>query len=331
MKHHFGDFLDRDGDYWTIIPNRERYVYSIGDVEPKSPDVTIVTIGADDENWERIFTLPNLEELTLHEPTNAQLESIAKLRGVRRLRITHARPKNVSFLSEMIGVEELVMEYVSGFSDLTPLQKMPKLRSLHLENLRRVSNFDGLSGIASLRFLSIYGTLDWKQPIDNFTFLRGLRDLEVLSMFQVFTKAPFPALLPAAHLRNLKKLKLHRSYLDVQEYALLEVALPEAEGTAWGPYTTEADSTSEVPADDFRSSLPEVIIRAKHPEIRFRFDGKRLIDDPNSLWFVFTGKGVRRVKCGISTSESRCNEYSIRYEEMKAIARELVAKAREEL
>ncbi len=28
MKHHFGDFLDRTDDYWTIVPNRERYAYS---------------------------------------------------------------------------------------------------------------------------------------------------------------------------------------------------------------------------------------------------------------------------------------------------------------
>lgn len=32
MKHHFGDFLDRTGDYWTTIPNRERFAF-IADFE----------------------------------------------------------------------------------------------------------------------------------------------------------------------------------------------------------------------------------------------------------------------------------------------------------
>ncbi len=79
MKHHFGDLLDRDGDYWTIVPNRERYAFSVGDVPPYSPEVTIVTIGKGDENWETVFTLPNLKELTLHEPTREQLQAIGEL------------------------------------------------------------------------------------------------------------------------------------------------------------------------------------------------------------------------------------------------------------
>jgi hypothetical protein len=29
MRRHFGDFLDRDGGYWTTIPNRDRYAYRI--------------------------------------------------------------------------------------------------------------------------------------------------------------------------------------------------------------------------------------------------------------------------------------------------------------
>ena len=32
MKHHFADLLDRNGEYWTILPNADRYAYSIGDV-----------------------------------------------------------------------------------------------------------------------------------------------------------------------------------------------------------------------------------------------------------------------------------------------------------
>jgi hypothetical protein len=158
MRHHFGDFLDRDGGYWTTIPNRERYAYRIGDVPSGSKEVTIVTIGKEDENWLRALTLPNLEELTLHDPTPEQLEAISNLRSLKRLRVTHARPRSIEFIVPMIGVEELVLEYVSGFDDLAPLRGLKRLRALHMENLRRVSDFSGLSGIKSLRYLSIYGT-----------------------------------------------------------------------------------------------------------------------------------------------------------------------------
>jgi len=109
MKHHFGDFLDRDGDYWTVIPNRERYAYSIGEIPPGSKEITIITIGKDDGNWKRIFTLPNVVELTLHEPSKEQLDDISQLVNIKRLRITHARPKNIEFIATLVNVEELVL------------------------------------------------------------------------------------------------------------------------------------------------------------------------------------------------------------------------------
>jgi hypothetical protein len=51
MRHHFGDLLDRDGGYWTILPNKDRCAYRIGDVPVDSKEVAIVTIGKTDKNW----------------------------------------------------------------------------------------------------------------------------------------------------------------------------------------------------------------------------------------------------------------------------------------
>ena len=79
-------------------------------------------------------------------------------------------------------MRELVLEYVSGFYDLSPLKELKSLKSAHFENLRRVSDFSGLSGIASLRYLGINGTLDWDQPIKDFEFLRDLGALEALKL-----------------------------------------------------------------------------------------------------------------------------------------------------
>ncbi len=197
MKHHFGDLLDREGDYWSVVPNRERYAFYINEVPPGSQEITITTIGKVDDDWERIFTFPNIEEVTLHDPNKEQLSRISELTQIQRLRITHARPKNIEFLTSLVNVEELILEYVSGFSDLSPIRCLTKLKSLHIENLRRVTDFSGLSGIESLRYLSINGTLDWKQPISDFAFLSRLPNLEVLSFFQVINKTEYPAFLPA--------------------------------------------------------------------------------------------------------------------------------------
>ncbi|KIQ36319.1 hypothetical protein RT97_02240 [Variovorax paradoxus] len=328
MRHHFGDFLDRDGSYWTIVPNRERYAHRIDDVPEGSADITITTIGKEDENWARALSFPNLVELTLHEPTAEQLTAIGAMPSIKRLRITHARPQTLDFIRTMRGVEELVLEYVSGFSDLSPLGELPNLRALHMENLRRVSSFGGLAGAASLRYLAIYGTTDWEQPIEDFEFLRGLSQLEVFALWQAKCRAPYPAMRPAIHLRQLKKLRIHRSYLATDEFALLEEALGGVEGTAWGPFETVARSQIPLPADDARARLSDDVIRASHPEVSLHYNGQRFIDDPTSRWFEFTGRAAGRVKCSSASAEAKCLEKSQLYEGMRQRARALVEQER---
>jgi hypothetical protein len=288
MKHHFGDMLDREGGYWTVVPNVERYAHGIGEVPAGRADVTIATIGSKDESWRNVFTFPALEELTLHEPSQEQLAALAELPNLKRLRITHARPKNIEFLRGLTNVEELVLEYVSGFSDLTPLRSLTRLRALHLENLRAVRNFGGLSGITSLKYLHVDGTLDWKQPIEDFEFLRGLLNLEVLSFGQVINHTQFPAMLPALTLQKLKRLRLTWNMLPTAEYALLEVGLRGVPGADWGPFT------------------------------RFKYS-------EGVEWFEFTGKGAGRAKCGHVDAERKCAEFAQKYALLKQNAADLVA------
>ena len=235
MKHHFGDFLDRTGDYWTTIPNRERFAF-IADFEIANKDeVKILTLSKhqEKEHWEQIFECQNLEELTLHDPSKEQVQAIRKLTKLKRIRVTFFRANDIEFLGNLINVEEIILEYVSGFSDLTPLIKLTKLKSLHFENLRGVSNFDGLIGLNSLRYIHIDGTLDWNQPIENFEFLKGLPNLEVFSLGFVICKTEFPAFLPILHLNKLKKIKIGRTTFKTNEYAFIQVALPTVEGCSW--------------------------------------------------------------------------------------------------
>jgi hypothetical protein len=324
MKHHFADFLPRDQDYWTIVPNLNRHAYRIHEVPAGSNEVTIVTIGKEDEHWARVLTLPNLEELTLHEPTQEQMLAVSDLRSIKRLRVTHARPKSIDFIASMEAVEELVLEYVSGFGDLSPLARLKNLRSLHMENLRKVTDFGGLAGVRNLRYLAIYGTLDWQQPIQDFEFLRGLPGLEVFAMFQVVCRAQYPATLPMLALRKLKTLRVHCSYLAAEECALLEEGLPAATGAHWGPYQKVAQSYLKLQPDDVRARMPAEELASRHPEVIVRYDGEREIPDPANEWFEFTGRAAGRVKCTSAHAEAKCHAYAEGYAAMKMRARELI-------
>lgn len=235
MKHHFGDFLDRTGDYWTTIPNRNRFAFVADFDIANKGEVKILTISKhqNEEHWKQVFDCPNLEELTLHEPSKEQVQAIRKLTDIKRLRVTFFRAIDIEFIADLLNLEELILEYVSGFSDLTPLLKLTKLKSLHFENLRRVSNFDGLKGLNSLRYLHIDGTLDWNQPIENFEFVKGLPNLEVFSLGFIINKTEYPAFLPLLHLKKLKKIKIVRDTFTSNEFAFLQIALPNVEGCDW--------------------------------------------------------------------------------------------------
>lgn len=240
MRHHFADFLDRTEDYWTIVPNDERYSYSLDKKYQNKSDVKIATISKEDKNWKQIFDFPNIEEITLHEPNKEQIESIRNLKQIKRLRISFLRTNDIEFIGNLQNLEELVLEYVSGFSDLSPLKNLKKLKSLHFENLRKVSNFDGLRGIESLKYLYIDGTLDWNQPIENFLFLEGILNLEVLALGFIENKTEYPAFLPVFKLKKLKKIKIGMATVATKEYAFLETALPNVKccnfsDTTWTP------------------------------------------------------------------------------------------------
>lgn len=236
MKHHFADLLDREEDYWTIIPNIKRYSYSANETIEDKLNAKVITINKNDSKWKQIFDLPNLEELTLNEPSKEQVESIKGLKKLKRLRLSHFRAKNIEFLNNLVNIEELVFEYLSGFSDLSPLRNLAKLKSLHLENLRGVSNFEGLRGISSLRYLQLDGTLDWNQPIENLNFLKGLPNLEVFALGFVKVQHEYPAFVPILELQNLKRIKIGLGTLETKEYAFIQVALPHVKCGAHGKY-----------------------------------------------------------------------------------------------
>lgn len=328
MRHHFIDWLEGEHEHWCISPNRDRCTQDPGDAPEGSLDVEVATIGRGTEGWQRVLTFPNLIELTLHEPSREQFEVLPRLPALQRLRITHFRPKHVEVLASLGTVEELVLEYVSGFEDLSPVGRMPRLRSLFVENLRRVHDFSGLAGRDTLRYLQIHGTVDWKQPIDDWEFVRGLPSLGVLRMCMVKCRADFPATLPIVDLPALQRLEVSSKYLPSAECALLEEGLPDVEGARFGPWRKWGRSYMPMPADDPRSALSDDELRAEHPDVSIDDRGRRRIPDPDDTWYLLSGTETRDVKVGTGSGERRAREFAVRYEQLREQARALLAARR---
>ncbi len=286
MKHHFGDFLDRTDDYWTTIPNRERFAF-IADFEIANKDeVKLLTISKtqDKIHWQQIYDCPNLEELTLHEPSKEQVEAISKLKKIKRLRVTFFRATDIEFIGDLGNLEELILEYVSGFSDLTPLKRLNNLKSVHFENLRQVTDFGPLAGIESLRYIYINGTFDWSQPVDNFEFLSEIPNLEIFAVgFSVKVLNPtYPIFKSIIKNKKIKKLRLGRAFCSLEDYAFVEVLLGQEN-------ITYADDTP----------------------VRLIYEREKQID--------FLGKGMRSISS--ENSKDKCEKIIKEYEQLKVIAK----------
>ena len=109
-----------------------------------------------------------------------------------------------------------------------------------------------------------------------------------------------------------------------EEYALLEVGLPDVEGARWDPCYLFA-SQMELPGNDIRAHLPDDVIRANHPEVSIWFDGRRMIKDPQTEWYEFLGKGAGHIKRSSPKAEKKCAEHTERYIRMKERAREVLS------
>ena len=51
-----------------------------------------------------LFNLQNLEELTIHDGSKEQFQSITELKNLKRLRVTHLRPKQIDERKSKINI-----------------------------------------------------------------------------------------------------------------------------------------------------------------------------------------------------------------------------------
>lgn len=313
MKHHFGDMLDRSGGHWNFVPNAQRYAFHMPEWTSGQKLISVATISSEDSNWEMLSTFPNLEELTLHSPSNEQIAFVSTLPGLKRLRITHARPKNLEFMARLQNLEEVILEYVSGFSDLSPLSDLPRLRALHIENVRRVSDFSGLCNAPRLAYLSIDGTLDWTQPVEDFDFLGSLGGLEYLRLMKVRSpKTPQP-LSSLDGLKNLSKIIIGISTLSLEVFAWLEAKIPHVEGAVRPPFVKFGGEDREIDSRDHRFRMPIEQFNS-YPDLFVGKDGKRYHRVPHQA--ALLGKGQRSPSGSQETVERICEAHARKYEEL---------------
>ena len=310
MKHHYIDHLDKE--HFGFVPNRDRWQFHFEDLRNADESARILTITKWDKNWERLFDFQHLQELTLHEPNKDQLAALPRLKGICRLRITHARPKCLEMLSALVELEELVLEYVSGVDDLGPLSALPSLRSVFFENLRRVRDFAGIAGTKQLKYLSIDGTLDWAQPIESLKFLAQLPLLAHLRLSGVRVLDDRCPLSHIAEHSKLEKVELSSSAFLLEDFAWLEAKRPDIEGAVQRPFWHFGGERRELDRLDYRAGLSAAELRdGSYSNIEIDEDGKRYELTPFQAYLL--GKGERMASGVREKVQAKCAAHEERY------------------
>lgn len=89
MKQENEGLLRKIDHYWKIIPTHHTPSYSVDKMISDHKTVKVVTVSKHHENWEQIFECPNLEEINLDNPSQAQVQAMNEFGGLKRLRIKH--------------------------------------------------------------------------------------------------------------------------------------------------------------------------------------------------------------------------------------------------
>lgn len=302
-----------------MTPNDERFRYWVKDCSELPTDTTIVTITRDVHGIEHLQNLPALEEVTLHETNQAQIGAVALCDQIKRLRITHARPRSIAAIANLKKLEEVVLEYVSGFDDISPLAELPELRSLHMENLRGMRDFSPLGHCANLRYLAILGTLDWSQPVNSISFAANIGTLEFLMLMARLEDVESAKDLIA--IGDRCEFNFKENLLPLEIFAYLEAHCAQAMFEPVRRFYTGGDIW--LPEGDPRHDLSDEEIDGKHPEITICDDGRRLLAMESEYdKFLLLGRNARSISVTTKNAADKAAAYRNKYLELVKAAKD---------
>lgn len=202
------------------------------DFETAPRESTFVSLRPTDLNWHRLEDLSKLEEVTAIEPSQDQLEYLATLPQLKRLRIAKAKIHDPNLLSQNSSLEELALIWVRNLTDFTSLRKLPHLRSLYLENVNGLTDFSSLAGFGSLSTLEITGKIGKQQTINDLAFISELKGLHVLKLGSCHYRSDFPVFQPLRHLEHLEYLSVVSGCTSIDDWAYLCVHFPNMENAS---------------------------------------------------------------------------------------------------
>lgn len=202
---------------------------SIGDTKSKAlnldylkdyTDLRDLQIVGHTKNISALSSLTQLKTLRLNSVSKVPLSFVNDLKYLETLSIILGGRTDINEIDEN-SIENLVIDWVRGFNDLSAIKKFKNLRTLHVENEIQLKEID----FPELKLLKDIKVLDCKslKSMTGLELLSSLEDLRISSSaidFEKFITYKFPEKLKtlAFYTWKSKQDKLNRAVLDKMGY-----------------------------------------------------------------------------------------------------------------
>ena len=119
------------------------------------PMLTSLTLPMSRVNPQNLRYTPNLTYLSVSYMDDSVIPYLREMHGLRRLYLTRCTITDISFLSEMPGLQEIDFTESTQIKDYSSLTALPELRYLYMRFDERAIDFSFLKSLSSLKTLEI--------------------------------------------------------------------------------------------------------------------------------------------------------------------------------
>jgi hypothetical protein len=222
--------------YELAAPNRPL----VEDLSDLPPDATFVRTAGTPRSLKRLEAADQLVAVWASSPSPELLRVIARLPRLRAVYVQHLRSVDIRPLAASTTVEHLLVTWAPRQIELGFLAEMPSLRTLSLDDLKRV-DLGTLPSLPNVTALHLSGGIWSTLKIPTLAPLDRLPNLRFLTLSNV--RPADRQLMSLGKLRHLRTLELP-NFFELEEFARIAAALPLAKGRGLMPFFTEPRTNS---------------------------------------------------------------------------------------
>lgn len=204
--------------YELVVPRRE----IIEDVNDAPLDATFLATRGTANAIDRLAELPNLQALWANPATPELFHACARAPALRALYVSHFKRISEISLSGAEKLEHLMLRWAPNLVDLDFLRELPNLRTVYLEDMKRI-DLSTLPELPRVTGFHLGGGMWAPMKVDSLEPLLRMPNLRHLTLSNVRTLDG--KLEAVSKLKKLKELNLP-NFFELEEVARLAGALP---------------------------------------------------------------------------------------------------------